>query len=74
MYMGQKTVPVAGTDKLPMDFVKATRYVGDDQVTMRRINLCACVQRRVCSPAYRGSLQTWPSGTYPRAALDANGP
>jgi hypothetical protein len=42
MYLGQKHMPVGGTDKLPQDFVKASRYVGDDQVGLQLLYLRVC--------------------------------
>ncbi|KAF5834411.1 flagellar associated protein [Dunaliella salina] len=32
MHVGAKTMPIGGTDKLPSDFTKASKFVGDDQV------------------------------------------
>lgn len=45
MYMGPKTLRVGGTDKLPQDFERDTRYVGDDQV-------CFCVRMCLCFVCY----------------------
>jgi len=37
MHMGAKNMPIGGTDKLPSDFTKASKFVGDDQVLASKV-------------------------------------